>query len=143
MVGFIVHADGILQRHQIATGALEHLTVGFQRLAMFEGMEIRNDDFRLPHIAEHACRHGFAFPVIAVWPVGIEHSQTVLDGREVIIRQPRLNRLLVGERTASSTCHAMNMTFTVVLPVRAPFSSRSGTVRDATPRKANLGIGCS
>ena len=35
----------------------------------------------------------------------------------VTIRKPRLNRLLVGERTALTVCQAISMAMTVVLPL--------------------------
>ena len=43
----------------------------------------------------------------------------------VTIRNPRVNRRLPGRRTALTTCHAMSMAMTVVLP--APVASLSAS----------------
>ena len=61
-----------------------------------------------------------------------------------MIRKPRLNRLLVGERTALTVCQAISMAMTVVLPLPvAIFIARrisSGLASSLAPSNASQNV---
>ena len=95
----VVQHDDVLQPHQVAAGAAQHLAFGFDGLqfrtmalqqrppclrhlhvfAPAEGVVVGDDDLRPLDVAEHIVRHEFAIAVIAVRIVRQEHLQPVLD----------------------------------------------------------------
>ena len=100
MMRLVVDDDDVLQRHQLAAGALQHRTLGFDGdgglapalqqsaadlghlhdLALAERVIVGDDDLRLGDVYDEIGRDKFAGSVIALRVLGPQDAQAVADG---------------------------------------------------------------
>ena len=99
MVSLVVDRENVLQSHEFAHYALQHLAVGFDSFQFFapalqqraatlgefktlprlESVEIGDNDLGLPYLRHHVLRHEFTVLVVAVRVVGLKHPQAVAN----------------------------------------------------------------